>query len=244
MRIAVQDRATPDVVRITDELQTRLTLAAGEAGGRRAPLGRRGLRGRDGVLAIVGWEGQRDAVERRRLHSMTLLRRGGGTPLGEAPGRAWAASRFATPYVRDELLGRGVLVDQFETATTWTGLEPLRVSVTAAISEALSLRGTPPLVGCQVSHVYDTGASLTFTVLARALEGQEESQWRAAKDAASTVIVAAGATISHHHGIGRDHHEWVAAELGGLGVEALRALKAQLDPVGVMNPGKLIPDAV
>jgi alkyldihydroxyacetonephosphate synthase len=243
LRIAVQDRAAPDVVRLSDELQTSLLLAAGEANGRRAPLGRHGLRSRAGVLVIVGWEGQRDSVERRRLHTMTLLRRGGGTPIGEAAGRAWAASRFATPYVRDELLGRGVLVDQFETAGTWTALAPLRSAVMVALASSLTALGTPPLVGCQISHVYDTGASLTFTVLARALEDQEESQWRAAKDAASGAIVGAGATISHHHGIGRDHADWAAAELGELGVSSLRALKAHLDPVGVMNPGKLIPSA-
>jgi len=240
LRAVIQDRATPDVVRVTDALQTTIVLAAGEGGGRRAPLGWRGLRGRDGVLMIVGWEGQRDSLERRRLHTMTLLRRGGGTPIGGQPGRAWAASRFAAPYVRDELLGRGVFVDQFETAGTWSGLEPLRVSVTAALTEALNACGTPPLIGSQISHAYDTGASLTFTVLARALEGQEEAQWRAAKDAASATIVRAGATISHHHGIGRDNAVWAQAELGELGVSSLRALKAHLDPFTVMNPGKLV----
>lgn len=240
LRVVIQDRAMPDVVRVSDERQTEILMAAGESGGRRAPLGRRGLRGRDGVLMIVGWEGQRDSVDRRRLHAMTLLRRGGGTVIGAQAGRAWAASRFASPYVRDELLGHGVLVDQFETASTWSGIEPLRASVTAAIVEALNACGTPPLVGSQISHAYDTGASLTFTVLARALEGQEEAQWRAAKDAASATIVRAGATISHHHGIGRDHAAWAEAELGELGVSSLRALKAHLDPFGVMNPGKLL----
>ncbi len=241
LRLAVQDRATPDVVRISDELQTNVVLAAGEADGRRAPLGRQLLRSRRGVLAIVGWEGQRDAVGRRRLHTMTLLQRGGGTPIGVTAGRAWAASRFATPYVRDELLDHGVLVDQFETACSWSGLASLRTTVTAAIEAALGAYGTPPLVGCQVSHVYLTGASLTFTVLARAHPGGEAAQWRAAKDAASAAIVAAGATISHHHGIGRDHAAWAAAELGPLGTSSLAALKAHLDPIGVMNPGKVIP---
>jgi alkyldihydroxyacetonephosphate synthase len=240
LRAVIQDRAMPDVVRISDELQTAILMAAGESGGRRAPLGRRGLRGREGALMIVGWEGQRDSVDRRRLHTMTLLRRGGGSEIGAPAGRAWAASRFASPYVRDELLGHGVLVDQFETAATWSGIEPLRASVTAAIAEALNACGTPPMIGSQISHAYDTGASLTFTVLARALEGQEEAQWRAAKDAASATIVRAGATISHHHGIGRDHAVWAEAELGALGVSSLRALKSHLDPVGVMNPGKLL----
>ena len=100
--------------------------------------------------------------------------------------------------------------------------------------------GSRPLVGCQISHVYLTGASLTFTVLARAQVGEEEAQWLAAKNAASAAIVSAGATISHHHGIGRDHAEWAAAELGPLGTSSLAALKAHLDPTGVMNPGKVI----
>jgi alkyldihydroxyacetonephosphate synthase len=133
-----------------------------------------------------------------------------------------------------------VLADQFETATSWTGLGALRAAVTAALNGALSSLGTPPLIGCQISHVYETGASLTFTVLARSLEHQEGSQWHAAKEAASAAIVHAGATISHHHGVGRDNAAWAASELGPVGVASLRALKAQLDPVGVMNPGKLI----
>jgi alkyldihydroxyacetonephosphate synthase len=243
MRFAVQDRATPDVVRLTDVAQTNLLMAAGESGGRRAPLGRQFLRGRKGVLAIVGWEGQLDAVDRRRLHTMTLLGRAGGDAIGETAGRAWSATRFVPPYVRDELLDRGVLVDQFETATSWSGVEPLRAAVTAAIANALTARGTAPLIGCQVSHVYLTGASLTFTVLARAQPGAEEAQWRAAKDAASATITGSGATISHHHGIGRDHAAWVGAELGPLGSSSLAALKAHLDPTGIMNPGKLIPGA-
>lgn len=241
LRVAVQlEGADPDIVRLSDEWQTRLLLAAGEAGGRRAPLGRHGLRSREGVLAIVGWQGQREGTARRRLHTMTLLRRGGGAPLGEPAGRAWAASRFTMPYLRDELLARGVLVDSLETACTWTALPSLRAAVTAALVDSLAALGTPPLVGCQISHVYDTGVSLTFSVLARALDGREAFQWRTAKDAASAAITGAGAPISHHQGIGRDNAGWAAAELGPLGVSSLRALKAQLDPIGVMNPGKLI----
>jgi alkyldihydroxyacetonephosphate synthase len=216
-------------------------MAGGEANGRRAPLGRQLLRSRHGALAIVGWEGQHDDVKRRRLQTLALLARGGGDALGEAPGRAWAAARFASPYVRDELLDHGVFVDQFETACSWSALMPLRGQVRNAIESALARYGTPALVGCHIAHVYATGASLTFTVLARADRGAEEAQWRVAKDAASAAIVAAGATISHHHGIGRDHAGWAASELGPLGSSSLVALKAHLDPAGVMNPGKLIP---
>jgi alkyldihydroxyacetonephosphate synthase len=240
LRVAVQDEATPDIVRLTDEIATSVALAAGEGGRRSSPLRGGSLRRRGQVLLIVGWEGQSDSLARRRLHAMTLLRRGGGVPIGQAAGRAWAASRFAGPHIRDELIARGVFVEQFETAAPWSRLSAVRAAVLNALFGSLGSIGTPPLLGCQLAHVYPTGASLTFTAWARAREGEEEEQWRIAKEAAGTAIVGAGATISHHHGVGRDHVAWAAAELGELGVATLRALKAQLDPAGVMNPGKLI----
>ena len=92
-----------------------------------------------------------------------------------------------------------------------------------------------------VSHLYPTGASLYFTFLARQQPGAELEQWEAAKTAASAAISGAGATITHHHGVGRDHAPWLAAEVGELGIAALRAVKASIDPAGIMNPGKLLP---
>ena len=50
-----------------------------------------------------------------------------------------------------------------------------------------------------------------------------------------------GGTITHHHAVGRDHAPWMEEEVGGKGVAALRALKSELDPAGIMNPGKLLP---
>jgi alkyldihydroxyacetonephosphate synthase len=55
------------------------------------------------------------------------------------------------------------------------------------------------------------------------------------------ALVATGATVTHHHAIGRDHAPWMAAEVGETGLAALRALKDRLDPRGIMNPGKLLP---
>ena len=67
-------------------------------------------------------------------------------------------------------------------------------------------------------------------------------QWRTVKEAASEAIIEGGGTITHHHGVGHDHLPWMRAEVGELGLELLRAAKERLDPAGVMNPGKLLPD--
>ena len=109
-----------------------------------------------------------------------------------------------------------------------------------SLRDVLGTRGTPPLVMCHVSHLYPSGASLYFTFLARQEEGAELDQWAAAKRATGDAIVAQGATITHHHAIGRDHLPWMQSEDGPLGLAALRAVKRELDPAGIMNPGKLL----
>jgi alkyldihydroxyacetonephosphate synthase len=153
---------------------------------------------------------------------------------------AWRDSRFAAPRTRDALLAAGVLAETLETATTWSNLAGLHAAVSAALTSSLAAAGTPAVVACHVSHVYPAGASLYYTVVA-AQSADPATQWAAAKDAASEAIVAHGGTITHHHAVGADHLRWMRAEIGDLGVEVLRAVKARLDPVGVLNPGKLIP---
>jgi alkyldihydroxyacetonephosphate synthase len=93
---------------------------------------------------------------------------------------------------------------------------------------------------CHVSHVYRDGASLYFTFLTPARHGAEIEQWRELKAAACGAIGAAGGTITHHHAVGRDHVPYMRSEVGELGIDVLRAIKDQLDPTGIMNPGKLL----
>ncbi len=161
--------------------------------------------------------------------------------MGRSPGEAWKAHRFAAPYLRDELLTHGVMAETLETATRWSNLPRLYRATLHAIEGALSGQGTPGVVGCHVSHLYETGASLYFTLLAAQREGHEIEQWVAVKRAATDAIAANGGTVTHHHAVGRDHAPWLAGEVGAQGVEALRALKERWDPAGIMNPGKLLP---
>ena len=242
LRRLEQQGIAPDVARLSDETETRVSMALA-GGGLKPALGRLYLRARGaaaGCLVIAGWEGTQEAVRRRHLAGARLLRRAGGLAVGRAPGAAWRRSRFTAPYLRDDLLDHGVMVDTLETATTWSNLMALRGAVADALDRALAARGTPALVMCHVSHLYPTGASLYFTFLARQEAERPLEQWRAAKRAATDAIVASGGTITHHHGVGRDHGAWLAAEIGTPGVQALAAAKAALDPAGIMNPGKLL----
>jgi alkyldihydroxyacetonephosphate synthase len=244
VRQLAQSDHLPDIVRISDESETRTTLAlSGTTGAKRAALDAylklRGKRG--GCIVIVGWEGTCDSVDRRRALALPILRRG-AAPLGQAPGRAWEHGRFEGPYLRDELMDLGYFVETLETSHTWSRLRELYDSVGTAIRRALQAGGTPGIVNCHLSHAYRDGASLYFTFVSRARTGQELEQWREVKTAACEAIVGCEGTITHHHAIGRDHAPFMLAEVGEVGVEALRAVKQRLDPAGVMNPGKLLPD--
>jgi alkyldihydroxyacetonephosphate synthase len=234
------EHVLPDVARLSDENETRMSLALAPGGGvkgrlGRAYLGARGYAG--GCLAILGFEGTTGEVNFRRGRALQLARRCGGLGVGSSPGNAWLKGRFGAPYLRDDLLEQGVMVETLETATQWSNLAELHRVVSSAIASSL---GDPSLVMCHLSHVYETGASLYFTFLAPQREGAELEQWGEVKRAASQAIVDSGGTITHHHAVGRDHAPWMGSEIGEEGLRVLRAAKAELDPAGIMNPGKLL----
>jgi alkyldihydroxyacetonephosphate synthase len=185
-------------------------------------------------LVILGWEGASGSIDSRRRAALSLLKQHGAVGLGAGAGRTWAKNRFSTPYLRDHLLERAVMVETLETATTWSNLMRLY----RGVGEALSAHA--PIVGCHISHLYPSGASLYFTFVAPQHQRDPLAQWAAAKHEACDAIVANGGTITHHHAIGIDHRRYLKAEDGAAGVAALRAVKSSLDPSGLMNPGKLL----
>jgi alkyldihydroxyacetonephosphate synthase len=240
LREMEQERLAPDVARLSDPDETRAQLALAGSGGLRRRLGQavlavRGYRG--GCLAVLGWEGSRTGVAARRRASLAAARRHGALVVGRSVGARWEHGRYDGPYLREDLLDAGYLVETLETSATWSRLDATREAVRAALHSALP----DALVLCHVSHLYPHGASLYFTVLAARSADDPVGQWRRAKHAATAAVVANGATVTHHHGIGTDHREWMGTEVGDLGVEVLRAVKATLDPHGILNPGKLIP---
>ncbi|HZC08677.1 MAG TPA: FAD-binding oxidoreductase [Mycobacterium sp.] len=232
LRAVAQTGTGPTVIRLSDEAETGVNLATTEAIGESQITG--------GCLAITVFEGTAAHAESRHAETRELIAAMGGTSLGEAPARAWEHGRFGAPYLRDSLLAAGALCETLETATDWSNIPALKAAVTDALTTALAESGTPALVLCHISHVYATGASLYFTVVA-GQRGNPIEQWRAAKTAACDAIVATGATITHHHAVGADHRPWMRNEVGDLGVQVLRAVKSTLDPAGILNPGKLIP---
>lgn len=227
----------PDVSRLSDADETRIVLLQSAAG---IPA--------YGALRARGWRAPSLAVfqtedadlmtlgfRRRRL--ARLLRRHGAARMPASIARHWMSHRFRGPYQRDRLMDRGMFVETVETATTWANLDRLYRAVRDAVYAAL---GERTILQAHVSHLDEGGASLYFTALCRA-EPNPIAQWHRLKARAGEAIMAAGGTITHHHAVGTDHRPWIGQELGDAGVRILRAVKDELDPEGIMNPGKLLP---
>ena len=178
--------------------------------------------------------GEALAIEQAAMRAACERRR--GDLLGDAPLRHWLGHRNHVPSW-ESLLRNGLVVDTIEVAATWDRVDPLYEAVTGAI------RAVPGVLAASghTSHGYTTGVNIYFTFAGASKDAVEQERiylaaWRAAMEA----TIACGATVSHHHGIGRVRREWLARELGDEGVATLRALKQALDPLGIMNPGVLL----
>lgn len=233
------------MVRLSTPIETATVLAlAGESTGLGLLRGYLRLRriGPEPCLLVVLASGLERLVEPAVREVGSIVRRHAGTGVGGALGRQWVRSRFRTPDLRDALWERGYAVDTLETATSWARLPELAAAVGRALRHGLDDAGERTHAFSHLSHVYPSGSSLYTTYVFRLAEDPDETleRWLRLKTAASDAIVAAGGTISHQHGVGRDHRPWLAAEKGELGIAVLEDVARRLDPEGLMNPGVLL----
>jgi len=235
------------LARLSDAAETELSLLLRRDPARRVDPAARALElaaragwGEGRCTLLYGADGDARAVRGALRRARAIGWRHGGLPLGAAPGRSWRRERFRTPYLREWLLDHGVAVDTMETAFPWSRIANGHQSVMDALRGALGAHAGAGLAMAHLSHGYPDGACLYFTALWPLDEARPIEQWAAIKRDVTDAILAAGGTLSHHHGVGVDHAAWLARERGTLALAALRAAKAALDPRGLMNPGKLL----
>lgn len=187
-----------------------------------------------GPLLLVSFDGRGDSW--RAQDAVSLC---GGTPgPTELVAHWWAHRNDAVGEFRRLMAGEGILgphalVETMEVAGTWTVLRGLYHSMKK------DLGALADIVGCHLSHVYPDGACLYFT-LASACGDDDEAASKLGTwwETGMRTCLDAGGSISHHHGIGRVKARWLEEELGGW-LDVLSAVKAAVDPHGVMNPGAL-----
>jgi alkyldihydroxyacetonephosphate synthase len=160
-----------------------------------------------------------------------------GQPLGDDPVKHWLAERNNVPSLMG-LIEKGFVFDTIEVATNWDRIHDLYREVTSAVR---SVKNVIAISG-HSSHCYTQGTNIYFTFVARPDDPREaEATYFACWEKTMEATLRCGATISHHHGVGRMRLAWMGAE-HGKGLDILRAVKRALDPNGIMNPGVLLPD--
>lgn len=182
-------------------------------------------------LGIMSFEGDPLLVKSTKKVSKNIAGKHGGFYLGGGPAKSWFKTRYETPFLRDPLIDRGVLVDTFETCTTWDKVYNLYSEIRKR------LKPDYPILWSHVSHVYANGANLYFTIFANQQIDQEINQFYSLRKTILDTIQECGGILSHHHGIGRSFGDWLWNEIGEQGINVLESLKSTLDPNRIMNLG-------
>ena len=245
VRTVVQARLGLSMLRLSNAVETTTMLnLAGH--GRQVALLEAWLKlrgaGAAKCMLLVGASGERAQARAALAAALQIARRHGGVHAGRGLGERWRKNRFRNVYLRNAAWAHGYAIDTVETALDWPRVAPALRAVERAAHDALAGEGERVHAYTHLSHLYPQGASVYSTFVWR-LAGDYDAdlaRWRGAKTAVSEAIVASGGTISHQHGVGRDHAPWLAHEKGELGMTALRALFREFDPDGRMNPGKLV----
>lgn len=228
-----QDGFPPSALRVSDESETERLLAAAHLGS----LARGGLdwlckrRPRSLLLVVADGPAHQITPLARQVRSAALGAK--GVPLGSSPARQWLKTRFSQPDLRDALMDAGIVADTMETSVSWSVAGALCEAVRRAVA-ALPIRID---VGAHVSHVYPSGCCLYFTMLSAPRPAEALATVVAVREAVARAFLGQGCPLSHHHGAGRYLAPLVVEQIGDVAMAAFRAVKARLDPGGILNPG-------
>jgi alkyldihydroxyacetonephosphate synthase len=182
------------------------------------------------------------SVDGKKEHSCQVLssikkiaRTNGAFYIGASPTKKWLEQRYSSAYLRDPLMDLGIMTDTLETAVMWDNLIPLW----SAVREYLKSR-EKTVAMVHISHVYENGANLYFTFLSPMEKENELNDYEKFHKGLVDTIQANKGSLSHHHGIGRALAPWMASHLGQNTIYLMQAIKNELDPNGIMNPGNTL----
>lgn len=195
------------------------------------------------VMFTFGVTGSKGQCQSALKLTRQIAKRHGGVGAGPALGKKWEHSRFRSPYLRHGLWDAGYAVDTMETAIDWARVPEAVIGIESDITNALQDEDETVHAFTHLSHMYGQGSSIYVTYIFRCGSSYDEThaRWKKLKSAGAEAIVRFGGTISHQHGVGKDHAQYLPAEKGELGIAAIRGLIEVFDPQQQMNPGKLIP---
>ena len=248
VRELVQRKLPLSLLRLSNgiETETNLTLAghARLIGWLQRYLSWRGCEA-DKCMLMLGVSADTPTARCALVEARRLLARHGAVYIGTAMGSKWAANRFKGPYLRNTLWDLGYSADTIETAVDWPQVKPLMLAMEQSARDVFAPYGERVHAFTHLSHLYPQGSSIYSQFVWATAKGgfaPNFERWQKLKAAVAATIAAHGGTVSHQHGVGRDHAAHLADEKGPLGMATLAQLCRHFDPNKIMNPGKLLQD--
>lgn len=248
VRTLVQRKLPLSMLRLSNaiETETNLTLAghAKLIGWMERYLALRGC-GKGKCMLMLGVTADQNTARNALHEARRALGEYGAVYIGTAMGSKWAANRFKGPYLRNTLWDAGYSADTIETAVDWPKVKPLMLAMEQASRDVFAQYGEKVHAFTHLSHLYPQGSSIySQFVWATAAGGFAPNfeRWQKLKAAVARAIADHGGTVSHQHGVGRDHAAHLKDEKGPLGMATLAELCRHFDPQKTMNPGKLLQD--
>ena len=144
----------------------------------------------------------------------------------------WEHGRYKDPYMREDLQDYGIMIDTLECTVNWDNLEKVHQGVREFI------KARPDTI-CMThsSHFYAQGTNLYFIFIAKMNEIKEYIDFQTG---IINAIYEYGASLSHHHGVGKMLAPWFEKYIGANELKVLKALKKHFDPNNIMNPGSTL----
>ena len=190
-------------------------------------------------IMMLRFEEVLSSKENEMAHAQKIVNKHKGALIPSSLAKNWEATRFHTPYLRDTMMEHRIFIDTMETVVSWDKVMSMHANITKKMQACEAFHEEKGIIMSHISHIYTHGACMYFILICPMNVGTEVEQWQEIKKTMSDAIVENGGSISHHHSIGKDHQQYYLQHQDKLGLELLKAMKQQLDPKGILNPGKL-----
>lgn len=221
----------PSVFRFSDPEETDVALVTYHIDG--TPLDRLlsllGYRKNRRCLMLGFTDGEKSFTKTLKKNIRRVCRKYGALSATGAVTRSWEHSRFTDPYMREDLQDFGLMTDTLECSVTWDTMQPVYEGVRAFCKSR-----PDTICMTHISHCYPQGANLYFIFIAKISEIKDYLEYQSG---ILDSIQKNGASMSHHHGIGKMTAPWLEAQIGKNQMDVFRALKRHFDPNHIMNPG-------
>ena len=221
----------PSVFRLSDPEETGIMLRL--YGVDDSPLRHlfqlRGFKEGEMCLFLGFTNGEKGFSKNAAKVAKRIARQFGGMSLTGYVTRGWEKGRFNDPYMRDTMQDFSIVTDTMECTVNWSNMGKVHAEVRAYCKSR-------PNTICMthMSHVYEQGANLYWIFITRMHDPEE---YRAYHAGILDAIQRVGASMSHHHGIGKMFAPWLEGSVGRNEYDVIRALKNHFDPDSIMNPG-------